>query len=69
MRAWRETGTAPFALQGRHVENGKSLWEMTIYPYPNQTGWNADTKSFQPVEGKRGGVDRIAERFLPGAKG
>lgn len=23
VRAWRETGTAPFALQGRHAENGK----------------------------------------------
>ncbi len=65
VRAWRETGTAPVGLKGRHVENGKSLWEMTIYPYPAQTGWNADTKSFEPVDGKRGGVDRIAERFLP----
>ncbi|MEQ1933857.1 MAG: tannase/feruloyl esterase family alpha/beta hydrolase, partial [Fimbriimonadaceae bacterium] len=63
VRSWRETDIAPFALQGRHTENGKSLWEMTIYPYPTQTGWNATTKSFVPVEGKRGGVDRIAERF------
>ena len=66
-RAWRETGTAPFALQGRHVENGKPTWEMTIYPYPTQTGWNAATKSFEPVDGKRGGVERIAERFRPAA--
>lgn len=67
VRAWRETGTAPFALTGRHVENGKSKWEMTIYPYPTQTGWNAATSAFQPVKGKRGGVDKIAERFLPAA--
>jgi len=67
VRAWRETGTAPVALQGRHVENGKSVWEMTIYPYPTQTGWNAATKSFEPVEGKRGGVERIAKRFRPWA--
>jgi feruloyl esterase len=67
VRAWRETGTAPFALTGRHVENGKSLWEMTIYPYPTQTGWNAATKSFEPADGKRGGVERIAERFRPAA--
>lgn len=66
--AWRETGTAPIGLTGRHVENGKSLWEMTIYPYPTQTGWNAATTSFEPVDGKRGGVDRIAERFRPAAK-
>jgi feruloyl esterase len=68
VRSWRETGTAPFALQGRHAENGKSLWDMTIYPYPTQTGWNAATNSFKPVDGKRGGVDRIAERFRPAAK-
>lgn len=68
VRAWRETGTAPFALTGRHVENGKSKWEMTIYPYPTQTGWNATTSTFQPVEGKRGGVDKISERFLPAAE-
>lgn len=67
VRAWRETGTAPLALTGRHVENGKSLWEMTIYPYPTQTGWNAATQSFEPADGKRGGVERIAERFRPAA--
>ncbi|MCP5557109.1 MAG: tannase/feruloyl esterase family alpha/beta hydrolase [Verrucomicrobiaceae bacterium] len=67
VRAWRETGTAPFDLQGRHVENGKPTWAMTIYPYPKQTGWNATTKSFEPAEGQRGGVDPIAERFRPAA--
>jgi feruloyl esterase len=40
---------------------------MTIYPYPTQTGWNAATQSFVPVDGKRGGVERIAERFRPAA--
>ena len=68
VRSWRETGTAPVGLTGRHVENGKSLWEMTIYPYPTQTGWDEATKSFKPLDGKRGGVDRIAERFRPAAK-
>ena len=67
VRAWRETGTAPFALTGRHVESNKPSWEMTIYPYPTQTGWNAATKSFEPADGKRGGVERIAERFRPAA--
>ncbi len=66
--AWRETGTAPVGLTGRHVENGKSLWEMPIYPYPAQTGWDEATKSFKQVDGKRGGVERIAERFRPTAK-
>ena len=40
---------------------------MTIYPYPTQTGWNAVMKNFEPVDGKRGGVERIAERFRPSA--
>jgi len=67
VRAWRETGTAPIVLQGRHAENGKPLWEMSIYLYPTKTGWNAVTKSFDPVDGKRGGVKRISERFRPAA--
>ncbi len=67
VRAWREKGTAPFALQGRHAENGKPSWEMPLYPYPTRTGWNADIKSFEPVDGPRGGVERIAERFRPAA--
>ena len=67
VRAWREKGTAPAALTGRHVENKKTLWEMTIYPYPLKTGWNAATASFEPVPGPRGGVDPIAARFLPPA--
>ncbi len=67
VRAWRETGTAPFALQGRHAVNGKSEWEMPLYPYPTRTGWNATTSSFEPKDGPRGGVERIAERFRPPA--
>jgi feruloyl esterase len=67
VRAWRETGTAPTALTGRHVVDGKSEWEMPLYPYPTRTGWNATTATFQPVDGPRGGVGRIADRFLPPA--
>lgn len=68
VRAWRETGKAPSALTGRHAETGKPSWEMPLYPYPTQTGWNATTNSFEPMEGQRGGVDRIAERFRPAAE-
>ena len=67
VRAWREKGAAPGALQGRHSENGKPSWEMPLYPYPTRTGWNAATSSFQPVDGPRGGVERIAGRFRPPA--
>lgn len=67
VRAWREQGTAPVALTGRHTENRQSAWEMTIYPYPLKTGWNAATSRFEQVEGPRGGVERIAARFRPPA--
>ncbi|NBV25464.1 MAG: tannase/feruloyl esterase family alpha/beta hydrolase [Proteobacteria bacterium] len=73
VRAWREKDTTPVALTGWHVENGNPngkpgvAWEMPIYPYPAKTGWNAATSTFQPVDGPRGGVDRIAERFRPAA--
>lgn len=67
VRAWREKGTAP-ALKGKHAENGQPSWEMPLYPYPTRTGWNAATSSFQLVEGPRGGIERIAERFRPAAK-
>ncbi len=67
VRAWREKGPAPDALPGRHAENGKTLWEMPIYPYPTRTGWDPASASFKPVDGPRGGVERIAERFRPPA--
>lgn len=67
VKNWRENGTAPVSLTGRHAENGKPSWEMPLYPYPTRTGWNAATSSYEPVEGPRGGVDKIAERFRPAA--
>jgi feruloyl esterase len=67
VRGWREQGIAPTALTGRHTQGGETQWEMPFYPYPKKTGWNAATSSFQVVDGPRGGVDRIAERFRPPA--
>lgn len=68
LRVWREQGIAPGALTGRHVVNGKAEWEMPLQPYPQKTGWNAKTSSFEAVDGPRGGVERVAERFRPAAK-
>lgn len=65
VRAWREQGIVPEALTGRHVENGKLLWEMPLYPYPAKTGWNAEASTFERVEGARGGVEPVAGRFRP----
>ncbi len=67
VRAWREQGTAPGTLTGRRVVDGKTEWELPLQPYPLKTGWNAATSAFQPVEGTRGGVERVAERFRPPA--
>lgn len=67
VRAWRETGSVPNRLLGRHAtENGKGKveWEMPLYPYADRTGWNAATSSYEAVDGPRGGVEKIAERFL-----
>lgn len=64
---WREKGTAPEMLQGKRVINGKTEFEIPIYPYPTKIVWDADSNSFKPVDGPRGGVDRIAERFRPPA--
>jgi feruloyl esterase len=67
VRAWRENGTVPEMIQGRRVVNGKTELEMPLYPYPTKTGWDAATSSFVPVDGPRGGVDRVAARFRPAA--
>lgn len=67
VRAWREKGTVPGTLTGKHVVDGKVEWELPLQPYPLKTGWNATTSAFEPVEGPRGGVERVAERFRPAA--
>ncbi len=38
---------------------------MPIYPYPAKTGWDAATSTYKQIDGPRGGVDRVADRFLP----
>ena len=64
---WREHGVAPEMIQGKRIVAGKTELDIPLYPYPTKTVWVADTASFQPVDGPRGGVERIAERFRPPA--
>jgi feruloyl esterase len=64
---WREKGVVPDMIQGRRVINGKVELTLPLYPYPTRTAWDAQGGSFKPVEGPRGGVERIAERFRPAA--
>lgn len=64
--AWREKGTAPDKVQGQRVADGKTELDLPLYPYPVKTAWSAET-GFKPVDGPRGGVDRVAARFRPPA--
>jgi feruloyl esterase len=67
MKNWRETGTAPNALTGKRVANGKTEIEMPIFPYPAKSVWDAASSTYKPVDGPRGGIERVATRFLPAA--
>lgn len=62
---WREKASAPAEAICRRVVNGRTELEMPIYPYPQQTAWNARTNSYAPVDGPRHGVQRVANRFRP----
>jgi feruloyl esterase len=64
---WREHGTAPDKLDAKRVVDGKTEFEIPLYPYPTKINWDTETNSFQPADGPRGGVDPIATRFLPPA--
>lgn len=65
--AWREKGLAPDKISGKRIINGQTELDIPLYPYPAKTVWDAATNSYQKVDGPRGGVDRIAERFRPPA--
>jgi feruloyl esterase len=65
--AWREKQVAPDMIQGQRIVNGKTAIEIPLYPYPAKARWEASTKEFKRVEGPRGGVERVAERFRPKA--
>lgn len=72
VRTWREKGEIPEALPGKRVVDGKVEFEMPLYAYPTKAVWDAaaanGSGAFKPVEGPRGGVERVAERFRPGRK-
>jgi feruloyl esterase len=63
---WREKAEVPGMIQGQRVVAGKTELDLPLYPYPTKTGWTA-AAGFAPVEGPRGGVERVAERFRPAA--
>lgn len=67
LRSWREKGNVPEMLRGTRMVAGKTELELPLYPYPTKTGWDAATASFKPIAGPRGGVEPIADRFLPPA--
>jgi feruloyl esterase len=63
---WREKGVAPERIQGQRVADGKVEIEVPIHPYPTRVVW-AEGTGFTAVDGPRGGVERVAERFRPPA--
>lgn len=67
VKAWREKGAVPGMIPGKRVVEGKTELEMPLYPYPARTGWDAATAGFKPVDGLRGGVERVAAAFRPAA--
>ncbi|PTY00724.1 hypothetical protein DB345_00150 [Spartobacteria bacterium LR76] len=67
VRAWREKGVAPGELIGKRMANGKEEWSMPVYPYPKKTAWDPVTSTYHAVDGPRGGVETVAEKFRPAA--
>lgn len=67
VRKWREGGEAPAMIPGKRIVDGKTEWEIPIFPYPLWTEWDAASGTYKAVERPRGGVERIAERYLPPA--
>ena len=62
---WRENNVAPDMVTAKRAYPDKTEIEMPLYPYPSQAVWDAAAKSFKRIEGPRGGVERVANRFLP----
>lgn len=62
---WREKGNAPGAVRVQRVDAGKTVLDMPLYPYPTKTGWDPATSRFKPVDGPRGGVDKVSDKCLP----
>jgi len=59
---WREKGTAPELIKAQRVVDGKTELDIPLHPYPAKSG------AEPTVAGRRGGVDRVAERFRPTGK-
>jgi feruloyl esterase len=54
-------------VMAKRVYLDKTELDLPLYPYPTRAVWDAASSSFKPVDGPRGGVERVAERFRPPA--
>jgi feruloyl esterase len=63
---WREKGIEPQIVH-QHIMVGQTKLDLPVYPYPTKAGWDAATSSYKPVDGPRGGVERISDKCLPPA--
>ncbi|SDT89175.1 Tannase and feruloyl esterase [Verrucomicrobium sp. GAS474] len=64
---WREKGVAPGEIRARRIVDGKTEIDVPIYPYPAKAAWDEAASAYKAIDGPRGGVERIAERFRPPA--
>jgi feruloyl esterase len=64
---WREKNVAPDMVMAKRVYPDKTEIDMPLYPYPTKAVWDAASNSFKPVDGPRGGVERVADHFRPPA--
>lgn len=63
--AWREKGEVLEVLNGRRIVDDKTVWTLPLYSYPSKAVWDAEANAIKPIDGPRGGLEPIADRFLP----
>jgi len=64
---WREKNVAPDMVMAKRDYPDKTEINIPLYPYPTKAAWDPASSSFKPVDGPRGGVERVADRFRPPA--
>ena len=65
---WRENAEFPGSLTGRRFEDDRQTLQLAIPPYPEKVVFDENSGTLKTISGPRGGVNRVAARFLPPAK-
>ena len=64
---WRENAEFPGTLAGERLEDDRLIFQLPIPPYPEKIVLDEKNGEPKAISGPRGGVNRIAQRFLPPA--